>query len=203
MQASILTITKPMLSLMVMALVFMSPNVFAKKDLFANDPTDKSSHQTQQLISTPAVSVADEKPPETITTDTPSETKISPENNKPSYLEGQLQRLKLNIAATKDDLFGKKESKKNAHEKGAPAEATTQNEQVTTGLDTQTATPLISATEAAQKAQKATDGQVMNVRKYQDEDKTRYAVKLLQKNGRMKTVNIDAVTGDVVEDNPL
>jgi len=40
----------------------------------------------------------------------------------------------------------------------------------------------------------------MNVRKYKDEDKTRYAVKLLQKNGRMKTVTLDANSGELIEE---
>jgi uncharacterized membrane protein YkoI len=58
----------------------------------------------------------------------------------------------------------------------------------------------ISATEAAQRAQTFAEGQVINVRKYAEDDKPRYAVKLLQKNGRMKTINLDAVNGALIEE---
>ena len=59
--------------------------------------------------------------------------------------------------------------------------------------------PLISSTEAALRAQQYTQGKVMNVRQFQDENKTLYGVKLLLKNGRMKTINIDANNGNIVE----
>lgn len=59
--------------------------------------------------------------------------------------------------------------------------------------------PAISPVDAAQRAQSHVDGQVMNVRKFQEESKTLYGVKLLQKNGRMKTVNVDANSGVIIE----
>ena len=59
--------------------------------------------------------------------------------------------------------------------------------------------PAISPVDAAQRAQSHVDGQVMNVRKFREESKTLYGVKLLQKNGRMKTINVDANSGVIVE----
>ncbi|RYZ99432.1 MAG: hypothetical protein EOO68_12490 [Moraxellaceae bacterium] len=59
--------------------------------------------------------------------------------------------------------------------------------------------PAISPVDAAQRAQSRVDGQVMNVRKFKDDSKTLYGVKLLQKNGRMKTVNVDANNGNIIE----
>ena len=59
--------------------------------------------------------------------------------------------------------------------------------------------PAISPIDAAQRAQSRVDGQVMNVRKFKDDSKTLYGVKLLQKNGRMKTVNVDANNGNIIE----
>ncbi len=59
--------------------------------------------------------------------------------------------------------------------------------------------PAVSPTDAALRAQQHVDGKVMNVRKFQDENKTLYGVKVLQKNGRMKTVNVDANSGDILE----
>ena len=44
---------------------------------------------------------------------------------------------------------------------------------------------------------------MINVRKYNEDDKPRYAVKLLQKNGRMKTINLDAVNGTLIEEKPI
>jgi methionine-rich copper-binding protein CopC len=61
------------------------------------------------------------------------------------------------------------------------------------------AEPAISATDAALRAQQQVNGKVMNVRKFQDENKTLYGVKMLQKNGRMKTINVDADSGAIVE----
>ena len=60
--------------------------------------------------------------------------------------------------------------------------------------------PAISATDAALRAQQHVDGKVMNVRKFQDENKTLYGVKVLQKNGRIKTVNVDANNGAIIEE---
>lgn len=59
--------------------------------------------------------------------------------------------------------------------------------------------PALSATDAALRAQQYANGQVMNVRQFQDENKILYGVKVLQKNGRMKTINIDANNGNIVE----
>lgn len=59
--------------------------------------------------------------------------------------------------------------------------------------------PAISATDAALRAQQHVAGKVMNVRQFQDENKTLYGVKLLQQNGRIKTINIDANSGSIVE----
>lgn len=59
--------------------------------------------------------------------------------------------------------------------------------------------PAISATDAALRAQQHVSGKVMNVRQFQDENKTYYGVKLLQQNGRIKTINIDANNGSIVE----
>ena len=62
------------------------------------------------------------------------------------------------------------------------------------------AEPAISATDAALRAQQRMEGKVMNVRQYQDDHKTLYGVKVLQKNGRMSTVNVDANSGEIVEE---
>lgn len=59
--------------------------------------------------------------------------------------------------------------------------------------------PEISPTEAAALAQQHVKGKVMNVRAFKEENKTLYGVKLLQKDGRMKTVNVDANNGSIVE----
>lgn len=59
--------------------------------------------------------------------------------------------------------------------------------------------PAISATEAALRAQNHVDGKVMNVRQLQEENRTFYGVKLLQKNGRIRTINVDANDGSIVE----
>lgn len=59
--------------------------------------------------------------------------------------------------------------------------------------------PRLTPSEAATVAQRHTDGQVMNVRKLKEDEKTLYGVKVLQKNGRMSTVNVDANSGNVVE----
>ena len=61
------------------------------------------------------------------------------------------------------------------------------------------AKPTISAPDAAARAQKHANGKVMNVRQYQDDDKTLYGIKVLKKNGRMKTINVDADNGAIVE----
>lgn len=128
-------------------------------------------------------------------------TPKAPAAKEPSAIEVQLARLKRNLTKTKNDLFGSKESseKKVA---AAPviepqlADSTAAEEEAKTEVAT------ISATEAAQRAQTFAEGQVINVRKYSEDDKPRYAVKLLQKNGRMKTINLDAVNGTLIEETP-
>lgn len=65
--------------------------------------------------------------------------------------------------------------------------------------DTDMEEPAISATDAALRAQQHVEGKVMNVRQFQDENKTLYGVKVLQKNGRIKTINVDANNGSIVE----
>lgn len=59
--------------------------------------------------------------------------------------------------------------------------------------------PKLSPSDAASVAQRHTEGQVMNVKKVKEEEKTLYGVKVLQKNGRMSTVNVDANSGNIVE----
>jgi len=61
------------------------------------------------------------------------------------------------------------------------------------------AEPAISPTDAALLAQQHVDGKVMNVRKFAEENKTLYGVKVLQKNGRIKTVTVDADSGAILE----
>jgi uncharacterized membrane protein YkoI len=62
------------------------------------------------------------------------------------------------------------------------------------------AEPAISSSDAALLAQQHAGGKVMNVRQFQDDNKILYGVKVLQKNGRMKTINIDANNGSIVEE---
>ncbi|MES2672715.1 MAG: hypothetical protein V4660_00675 [Pseudomonadota bacterium] len=59
--------------------------------------------------------------------------------------------------------------------------------------------PTLSPTDAALRAQRHVDGKVMNVRRFAEENKTLYGVKLLQKNGRIKTVTVDANSGAILE----
>jgi uncharacterized membrane protein YkoI len=117
-------------------------------------------------------------------------------------LEKQWVRLKKNLNKAKKDLFGSEPK----HAQPAPAHPALglvqepSSSDATASSSSRDNRPQISATEAAQRAQRAAEGQVMNVRKVQDEDKTLYNVNLLQKNGRMKTVNIDAHSGEVIEE---
>jgi hypothetical protein len=62
-----------------------------------------------------------------------------------------------------------------------------------------TVEPAISPTDAALLAQQYVDGKVMNVRKFTEENKTLYGVKVLQKNGRIRTVTVDADSGAILE----
>ena len=128
-------------------------------------------------------------------------TSKEPAAKEPSAIEVQLARLKRNLTKTKNDLFGDKESseKKAA---AAPAIEPQMTESASTEEEIKPEIPTISTTEAAQRAQTFAEGQVINVRKYHEDDKPRYAVKLLQKNGRMKTINLDAVNGTLIEETP-
>lgn len=131
----------------------------------------------------------------------PSSPKESSVKKEPSAIEVQLARLKRNLTKTKNDLFGDKESseKKAA---AAPVIEPQLADSAAAEEETKTEVATISATEAAQRAQTYTEGQVINVRKYSEDNKPRYAVKLLQKNGRMKTINLDAVNGTLIEEKP-
>lgn len=127
---------------------------------------------------------------------------------KSSFFETQFSRFKGHLVEAKEDLFGNKKSpKKEALIVPQQTEATVTDSTHSTydahsSEKAQPEVPTISAAEAAQRAQTMAEGQVINVRKYQEEDKPRYAVKLLQKNGRMKTINLDAVNGTLIEDAP-
>lgn len=125
-----------------------------------------------------------------------------PAAKEPSAIEVQLARLKRNLTKTKNDLFG---DKKSAEKKTAAAPVIEPQLADNTAIEEEAKTEVatISAAEAAQRAQTFAEGQVINVRKYQEEDKPRYAVKLLQKNGRMKTINLDAVNGTPIEEKPV
>ena len=125
-------------------------------------------------------------------------------NDEPSALGVQMARLKRNLTKTKNDLFG---SKSSSEKKAAPQTTEPQlTDSTSEEEDAKTAVATISTTEAAQRAQTFAEGQVINVRLYQESgqegDKPRYAVKLLQKNGRMKTINLDAVNGALIEEKP-
>ena len=94
-------------------------------------------------------------------------------------------------ALAKKDLF----SSEPTQSKTAPAQ-----EMISAPAeDAEIEEPAISATDAALRAQQHVDGKVMNVRQFQDENKTLYGVKVLQKNGRIKTINVDANNGSIVE----
>lgn len=198
---------KLLLSSLMMAVVLAAPSAFAKKDLFANDPAGKQAPQAENLV--PASSAVSSVPAEE-KQEAPAvaveEAKSAPApEKKASYIETQYTRLKGHLVETKEDLFGSKKSSK----KITPNEQTQAEQAERTLADSthaaeevQPELPTISATEAAQRAQTFAEGQVINVRKYQEDDKPRYAVKLLQKNGRMKTINLDAVTGELIEETP-
>lgn len=92
-------------------------------------------------------------------------------------------------ALAKKDLFAK--------DPGSQAAAPAQ--QLISPPATEEPEPKLTPSDAASVAQRHTDGQVMNVRKVKEEEKTLYGVKVLQKNGRMSTVNVDANNGNIVE----
>lgn len=208
MPASTKLISTPLLSLLLMVALCAAPVAQAKKDLFANDPANQQSAATQQLRSTSdAANITPEnQAPASATESAVPDTVPAPaEKSAPSGLEKQWERLKKNLNKTKKDLFG---GEPKASDKARPATALMQEQEQAqesssdtgSSSSSQDTRPQISATDAAQRAQRTTEGQVMNVRKVQDDDKTLYNVNLLQKNGRMKTVNIDAHSGDVVEE---
>ena len=185
------------LSLWAMATILAAPCAFAKKDLFANDPAASHASQTQSYVTASAAPANHDA--EASKTQTPVESKAVPEEKEPSYLAVQMTRLKGHLVEAKEDLFGSKKSSK----KIAPDTKAVQKEEANdenSSAESQPEQPVISATEAAQRAQTYAEGQVINVRQYQDEGNQRYAVKLLQKNGRMKTINLNAVNGDLIEE---
>lgn len=230
MHASPTLTLKLLLSPLVMAAVLAAPCAFAKKDLFATEPGAKNAPTAQQLV--PVSSAASEEskadiktqsettkmvetsvnPSQTTNTDTKKEAQKEPLVQKeslapkepavkePSAIEVQLARLKRNLTKTKNDLFGDKSSEKKAA--AAPVIEPQLADSTSTEEEAKTEVATISATEAAQRAQTFAEGQVINVRKYSEDDKPRYAVKLLQKNGRMKTINLDAVNGALIEEKP-
>ncbi len=199
---------KALLSLVAIAMVLAAPEAFAKKDLFANDPGATQSPHTEQLApnSSAAVETVHEQNSDSSTNTKEKEHTEKPKAAKeaekpPSYLEQQFSRFKSNLTEAKDDLFG---GKKSAKKEAASVPQTTEALASDTANSTEEIkVPTISAAEAAQRAQTLAEGQVINVRKYQDEGNPRYAVKLLQKNGRMKTINLDAVNGALIEDTPI
>ena len=189
---------KSLLLFWTMALVLAAPSAFAKKDLFANEPASNHTTQTQSLVTASAAAVPAD-PKAAGVTPAPVEIKVAPaEEEKPSYLSAQLSRLKGHLVETKEDLFGSKKSSKKITPDPKAASEKAEDEQ--TEDEVKPVVPVISPTEAAQRAQTYAEGQVINVRQYQDEGNQRYAVKLLQKNGRMKTVNLNAVNGDLIEE---
>jgi len=199
-----LFLSKTSLPLFLAAMVFIAPAAFAKKDLFGNDPAGKQAVQPQQLAPTTQESAATDKTQVPATTGSvvepkdPTPAQLPKPKKEPTYLEKQFARLKSNITETKNDLFGPKDSKGKSIPRAVPAAQETST--TSSESESSEAAPAISPTEAAQRAQLVATGQVMNVRKYKDEDKTRYAVKLLQKNGRMKTVTLDANSGELIEE---
>ena len=109
MQASNKVFFKASLSIALVAMMFIAPATFAKKDLFGSDPAGKPSKQSQQLISEPAPATQ-ETSAEKLTESPPAPEAATPKSvskkEKTSYIESQLVRLKLNIIETKNDLFG-------------------------------------------------------------------------------------------------
>jgi uncharacterized membrane protein YkoI len=200
MPASAKLISNVLLPLLIAAALCVTPAAHAtKKDLFGSEPTSQKAAATQTLNEQNADEVASQ--PETTTYETAA-TPAPEKNDQPSGLEKQWNRLKKNLGKAKKDLFG---SEPAASKPTHPAPALIQepsSSDAASSSSSQDNRPQISATEAAQRAQRTTEGQVMNVRKVRDEDRTLYNVNLLQKNGRMKTVNIDAYSGEVVEEAP-
>ncbi len=196
-----------LLAPLTLAALLAAPNALAKKDLFANEPGAKHTPPAEQLA--PASSAAPEATqheaanreakPESARANTTTETQVKAQKN--AVDETQFERMKRHLTQAKNDIFG---SKENVEKKLTPApELETQTETAATDTTTKADIVTLSTTEAAQRAQTFAEGQVINVRQYQAEDQPRYAVKLLQKNGRMKTINLDAVNGALIEEKPV
>lgn len=197
MPASAKFIPAALLSILLTAALCVAPAAHAtKKDLFGSEPSQKAA--ASQMLEEQSADDASNQP-EAATYQAPPVT-LPEKESKPSGIEKQWERLKKNLNKTKRDLFG---SDPKASKQVHTAPALVQdpgNSESSASSSSQDNRPQISATEAAQRAQRTTEGQVMNVRKVRDEDRTLYNVNLLQKNGRMKTVNIDAYSGEVVEE---
>ena len=191
---------KTLLPLLTVLMTLAAPCAFAKKDLFANDPANNQTVPTEHLVSSSAQSsVQNERKEEATVKAVEAKPLAEAKSEKPSYVAVQLTRLKGHLVEAKEDLFGSKNSSKKITPDTKPATDETLADNVHSD-EVQPELPTISPTEAAQRAQALAEGQVINVRKYQEEDKQRYAVKLLQKNGRMKTINLNAVTGELIEE---
>jgi len=182
----------------------------AKAQIEATKPDDAIANT---LANTEAKREAlDAQKARSIVKDSPAGKDVDDENitskesatKEPSAIEVQLERFKRSLTKTKNDLFGSKES---SEKKSAASSVEPQTGETAPAEEGQKPEiNIISTTEAAQRAQTFAEGQVINVRLYQasgdDEGKPRYAVKLLQKNGRMKTINLDAVNGALIEEKP-
>lgn len=162
-------------------------------------PADVSVNPARAASADTKKEVVDKPPSDRSTTKGSPLQNDAPAAKEPSAIEVQLERLKRNLTKTKNDLFGSKES---SEKKVAPTIEPQLADSKAMEDEPKTEVPVISATEAAQRAQTFAEGQVINVRKYHEDDKPRYAVKLLQKNGRMKTINLDAVSGAQIEETP-
>ncbi len=199
MQAPPKILLKSLLSPLAIALVLAAPSAFAKKDLFANDPAAKQAPQVENLVPASSAAPVETKKEEVAPVEAKPAAAPAPEQ-KTSYIETQYTRFKGHLVETKEDLFGSKKSSKKITPNTQTQAEQTLADSAHLNEEVQPELPTISATEAAQRAQTFAEGQVINVRKYQEEEKPRYAVKLLQKNGRMKTINLDAVSGELIEE---
>ncbi len=165
----------------------------------ANTETKKETQKepsAQELLAQKDASLKKES-----STQNEASTSKEPDTKEPSAIEVQLARLKRNLTKTKNDLFGNKDSSDKKAAK-TPAIEPQLADSTPAEYEAKSEVATISTTEAAQRAQTFAEGQVINVRKYYEEAQPRYAVKLLQKNGRMKTINLDAVNGALIEEKP-
>jgi uncharacterized membrane protein YkoI len=176
-----------------------APCALAKKDLFANEPAGSHTSEAQSLVTTSADAKAET--PSVQEVELPAaELKAAQGEKKTSYIETQLIRFKGHLVETKEDLFGSKTSSKKIKPDAKALAENTATTDENSKEEAQPDLPVISPAEAAQRAQTYSEGQVINVRQYQDEGNQRYAVKLLQKNGRMKTINLNAFNGELIEE---